>query len=315
MRVLDVVSIDTGYAHAVHPLIVPGSHGEPLLLTVWGDGSDIRRWDVRSGDVVWRYADELPGCNNCVLVSLPDGRCVLAVSTEDGVERWDALTGELLGGVCLADVTTIWGLAAGALPDGRTALVGASYDGTVHRWDPASGELLGPVLRGHSGMVLSVGLVHLSTSQAVIVSGDDSGFLRRWDAVTGDPLGEPVAGHARQVNIITPLASNGTRKLFASCDSEGEIRRWDAATGEQVGKPLTTGTNVYVMATACPAGTPVLFAAGADGRIATWNVTTGEPVEAPLRGVSIAPLDRPDGTALLVTGTSRGEMIVSALTE
>ncbi|MBM9507889.1 WD40 repeat domain-containing protein [Actinacidiphila acididurans] len=312
MRVVDVLSIDTGYAHAVHPLIASGADGEPLLFTIWGNGSEIRRWDVRSGEVVRRYAEELPGCNDSVLASLPDGRRVLAVATEDGVERWDALTGEPLGGVYPMG-KTIWGLAAGALPDGRTVLVGAGHDGTVHRWDPATGEPLGPVLRGHRPSVLSVGLVRLPTSQAVIVSGDDSGFLRRWDAVTGDPLCEPVLGHASQVDIIVPLASDGARRLFASCDSAGEMCLWDAATGEQAGGALTTVADVYVMATACPARTPLLFAAGADGRIAAWNVTTREPVDVSLSGVSVALLDRPDGTVVVATGTSRGGITLCSL--
>jgi WD40 repeat protein len=312
--VLDVLSIDTGYAYAVHPLIVSGADGEPLLFTIWGNGSEIHRWDIRSGDVVWRYAEELPGCNDSVLASLPDGRRILAVSTEDGVERLDALTGEVLGGA-YPEGMTIWGLAAGAMPDGRAVLVGAGHDGTVHRWDPASGEPLGPVLRHHRGSALSVGLVHLPTSQVIIVSGDDAGFLRRWDAVTGDPLGGPVAGHASQVRIIVPLPSNGARQLFASSDSVGEICLWDAVTGGQVGETLATTPETFVMATACPARTPLLFAGGSDGRIACWNVTTAEPVDIPLRGVSVACIDRPDGTTLVATGTSRGEITVCLLSE
>jgi hypothetical protein len=42
VRVLDVLSIDTGYAYAVRPLIVSGADGEPFLFIMWGNGSDIR---------------------------------------------------------------------------------------------------------------------------------------------------------------------------------------------------------------------------------------------------------------------------------
>ncbi|MFJ9900856.1 RHS repeat-associated core domain-containing protein [Streptomyces sp. NPDC091280] len=314
VRVLEMLSIDTGYAHAVHPMIQSGMGAETLLVSTWGNGPEIHRWDLKNGVSVWDSAEELPGCNGAVLVSLPDGRRTLAVSTEEGVERWNALTGEPLEGLYSAE-STVWGLAAGTLPDGRTVLVGAGNDGTVHRWDVASGEPFGPPLRGHGTTVLSVGLVHLSVSKAVIVSGDDSGFLRRWDAVTAEPIGAPIAAHASQVNVITPLVTGGTRKLFASSDADGEICRWDAITGEQVGGPLTAGADVYTLATACPGGMSLLLAAGAGGGVVAWNAITDEVVNVSLPGVSVAALDQPDGSALVVTGTSQGNITVWSLSE
>lgn len=313
LRALEVSAINTGYAHAVSSEVAFGPDGENLLVSTWGDGLEIRRWDIASGDSIWRYAEELPGCNDVVLVTFPDGRRILAMSTEDGVERWNALTGERLDVPDSFDWITIWDLATGTLPDGRTVLVGASNNHTVYRWDPASGEPLGDPLRGHGTSVMSVGLVHLPESETLIVSGDDAGFLRRWNAVTGDPIGVPVKGHPSQVNIISPLAGVGRQKLFASSDAEGTICRWDAVTGEQVGEPLTTGADVHVLATACPGLTPLLLAAGPSGRISAWHAVTGEPVDLSLRGLSVATLDQPDGTTLVVTGTSQGEIVIYSL--
>jgi WD40 repeat protein len=178
-----------------------------------------------------------------------------------------------------------------------------------------SGEPLGAPLRGHGTTVLSVGLVHLSKSKTLIVSGDDAGYLRRWDAVTGDPIGDPVEGHASQVNIISPLAAVDGRKMFASSDAGGEICRWDAVTGERVGEPLTTGSDVHVLATACPGNTPLLLAAGPSGYIYAWHAITGEPVDLSLPGISVAALEQPDGSALVATGTSRGEIVIYSLSE
>lgn len=313
MRALEALSIETGQTSAALSLVDRAPDGGVLLVSTWGLGPEIHRWDMRNGESVWHRVEELPEYNDVVLASLSDGRCILAVSTEDGVERWNALTGEPLNGI-EPEGYTVWGLAAGHLPDGRTVLVGAGNNHTVHRWDAATGDPLGPPLRGHHTTVLSVGLVHLSASSVVIVSGDDSGFLRRWDAVTGDPIGDPVAGHAAQVNIIAPLASNGGRKLFASSDAKGEICWWDATTGEQLGGPFTTGAEVYALATACPGGTPLLLAAGANQQTGAWNVITGEQVGLSLRGVSVAALDQPDGTTLVATGT-QGEVIVYSLSE
>ncbi|MFJ9714163.1 WD40 repeat domain-containing protein [Streptomyces sp. NPDC101234] len=283
-----------------------------ILLSTWGIGPEIHRWDIGSGDSVWHSVERLPGYNDSVLASLTRGRYILAVSTEDGVECWNALTGESMSGVYPA-VSTVWRLAAGTLPKGQAILVGAGHAGAVHRWDADSGEPLGPPLLGHATPVLSVGLGYLSESEAVIMSGDDAGFLRRWDAKTGNPLGDPVSGHASQVNIIAALPLNSVRNAFASSDAEGEICRWDAATGEQIGAPLATGMEVYTLATLCPGGTPLLLAAGSSGVVDVWNAITGEPVNIPLRGISVAAIDQPDGTSLVVTGTSQGEMIVYSL--
>ena len=315
LRARELLTITSGYAHAVRPLVEAVPDGENLLVSTGGDGAEIHRWSIASGDSMWRCEAELPGCNDVVLFSLPDGRRIVAVATEDGVERWNAVTGEPLDGLDSSSAGwTVWGLAAGTLPDGRSALVGAGNNGAVQRWDAASGEPMGAPLRGHGTTVMAVGLMHLSVAETVIVSGDDSGFLRRWNAESGDPIGDPAAGHASRVGIIVPLPGVGARKLFASSAAD-EICRWDMATGEQVGGPLTTGADVFSLATACPGGTPLLLAAGADGQVVTWNANTGEPSGITLRGVHVAALDQPGGTALVVTGTSQGEIIVYSLSE
>ncbi|MFK0113536.1 WD40 repeat domain-containing protein [Streptomyces sp. NPDC091217] len=312
VRVVEVASLHTGCLHAVHPLVAADPKEGVILLSTWGIGPEIRRWDIGSGDSLWDSVEELPGCNDSVLASLTPGRCILAVSTEDGVERWNALTGAPMSGVYSAE-STVWRLAAGSLPNGQAMLVGAGHGGAVHRWDADSGEPLGPPLLGHATTVLSVGFGYVSESEAVIMSGDDSGFLRRWDAKTGNPLGDPVAGHASQVNIVAAVPLNRVRNAFASSDADGEICRWDAATGEQIGAPLATGMEVYTLATVCPGGTPLLLAAGSNGVVGMWNAITCEPMGIPLRGISAAAIDQPDGTSLVVTGTSQGEMIVYSL--
>ena len=312
VRVVEVASLPTGHQHAVHPLLQADPKEGAILLSTGGSGPEIHRWDIGTGDSIWHSVEELPGYNGSILASLPRGRCVLAVSTEEGVERWSAQTGEPMSGVYSAE-STVWSLAAGTLPEGQAMLVGAGHSGAVHRWDADSGEPIGPPLLGHATTVLSVGLGYLSPSEAVIMSGDDSGFLRRWDARTGNPLGDPVAGHASQVNIIAALPLNDVGNGFASSDSEGEICRWDAATGERIGAPLATGTEIYALATVCPGGSPLLLAAGADGAVVMWNAVTGEPEGISLRGISVAAVDQPDGTSLVVTGTAQGEMIVYSL--
>lgn len=314
LKAVEVLTVSTGHRNAVRPLMVPGSDGPGLLVSLTGAEPAMHGWDLGTGAPLWSCVEELPGCNDAVLAGLPDGRRILAVSTEDGVERWDALTGDPLDGLDASD-WTIWGMDAATCADGRTVLVGAGHNHAVYRWDLATGEQLGTPLRGHDTSVLAVGLVRLSATDAVIVSGDDAGWLRRWDAASGAPLGLPVQGHSSLVKSISQLAAADGRSLFASSDAEGVISRWDAVTGDRVGAPLTTGSDVHHLTTACPNGIPLLLAAGAGDGIRAWHAGTGELIDLALPGVSVAALDRPDGTTLVAVGTAQGEIVIHSVSE
>ncbi|MFF3517789.1 WD40 repeat domain-containing protein [Streptomyces sp. NPDC002573] len=314
LRAVEVLTINTGHLNAVRPMVVPGVDGPDLLVSITGMEPVIHAWDLSTGESLWFSMEELPGCNDAALAALPDGRRILAVSTEDGVERWNALTGDPLDGLDSSD-RTIWGMDTAAFPGGRTILLGAGHNHAIYRWDVASGEEMGAPLRGHNTSVRAVGLIRLSVTDAVIVSGDDDGYLRRWDAVTGAPIGLPVEGHSSLVKAICHLVTVDGRSLFASSDAEGEISRWDAVTGERVGAPLAAGSDVQFLATACPSGTPLLFAAGVSGVIQTWHAYTGEVIDLSLSGVSVAALDQPDGTTLVAVGTARGEVVIYSVSE
>lgn len=314
LKAVEVLAIDTGRPNAVRPIMGPGVDGAALLVSIAGAEPVIRGWDLSTGASLWSSMEELPDCNDAVLVGLPDGRRILAVSTEDGVERWDALTGDPLDLLDSSD-WTIWGMKSASFPDNRTVLLGAGQNHAIYRWDLATGEQVGAPLRGHNTSVLSVEFIRLSTTDSVIVSGDDAGYLRRWDAVTGAAIGLPVEGHSSAVRAISHLATTGGGRLFASSDAHGEISRWDAVTGERVGEPLATTSDVHLLATACPSGTPLLLAAGASGTIRTWHAYTGELIDLSLSGVSVAALDQPDGTTLVAAGTAQGEIKVYSVSE
>ncbi|GGM94954.1 WD40 repeat domain-containing protein [Streptomyces fuscichromogenes] len=310
VRAVEVLTVETGYSNAVLPLAVAGGNGADVLISISGGTPEINRWDLGNFASLWCSTEELPGYNSAVLAGLSGGQCILAVSTEEGVERWNALTGEPLE--CL-ESTTIWGMEVAAFPDGRAALLGAGQNCAVYRWDIASGEELGAPLLGHTSSVLTVGLVRRSAQEAVIVSGDDAGYLRRWDATTGAPIGLPIKGHTSAVKAISCLGMVDGRSLFASSDATGDIFRWDGETGERVGNPLATGVDVHRLATACPGGIPLLFAAGNQGIIRTWHAYTGERIDFPLSGVSITAFDQVDGSAFIAVGTVQGEIIVYSL--
>ncbi|MER5510908.1 WD40 repeat domain-containing protein [Streptomyces sp. NPDC002766] len=314
LKAVEVLTINTGHSEATRPILVPGTEGPGLLVSITGMQPIIHGWDIATGASLWSFTEELPGVNDAVLAGLPDGRSILAVSTEDGVERWSGITGAPLDGVDSSE-WTIWGMDAGTFPGGRTVLLGAGHNHAVFRWDAISGEQLGAPLRGHETSVRAVGLVGLSATDAVIVSGDDAGYLRRWDAITGDPIGVPVEGHGSLVSSISRLPAIDGRSLFASTDAEGEVSRWDAVTGERVGDPLKAGSDAHLLTTACPGGIPLLLSAGPSSGIQAWHAWTGEAINLSLPGVSVAALDQPDGTTLIAVGASQGEIRLYSVSE
>src|SRR5260221_2580039 len=112
-------------------LLTLSPQGEMLLAVRLGDGT-IGCWDAGSGEQRWRVLDG-SGAFSLAVIRPPGGRMLLASGGEDGVCRWDLLTGEPLPGN-LAEGNTIWSGAAGALPDGRSILPAAGH---AHPWYPS----------------------------------------------------------------------------------------------------------------------------------------------------------------------------------
>lgn len=306
----EITRISSGFGQAVRPVLGAGRDGQALLFSSVPSGSELHRWNLGTGEMVWRYDEGMSGCNDLALVRLPDGGLALAVATEDGIEWWDAWTGQY----CperIWEGWTIWSLTAGLLPDGRPLLVGAGHNGAAYRWDGLNGELLGssPGGDGTGRMVLAVGFVPLPDGAGMIVSGDEDGRIWRWDAVSGDPVGVTIEGHTSRIQKIQALPTAG-EPGFVSTDPEGLLRRWNAVTGSPVGPPIETGTDVFTLATASVEGTGLFFAAGADEIVRAWEVDTGKPVELSVPGVVVSALAQPDGTVLLATSTIRGDILV-----
>lgn len=60
----------------------------------------------------------------------------------------------------MENVSTVWDVAAGALPDGRSFFAGAYHvRQLVHRWDAVTGNPLSAPLVGHKGCVMAVAVV------------------------------------------------------------------------------------------------------------------------------------------------------------
>ncbi|MGI8336383.1 WD40 repeat domain-containing protein [Actinomadura scrupuli] len=296
---------------AVGPsLLTLSPQGEMLLAARLGDGT-IGCWDAGSGEQRWRVPDD-SGAFSLTVIRPPGGRMLLASGGEEGVYRWDLLTGEPLPGN-LSDGDTIWSVAAAALPDGRSILAGAGNDHLVYRWDAVTGQPIGEPLAGHRICVKSIDVLTLPGGVILIASGGEDEAIRFWDAVSGEPIGTALKGHSFQVSSLTSTTLPSGQILLASSDHEGDIRRWDAVTREPIGRPIHTARwGGPVIAGPAPGGAR-LFALCEDKIIRQFNPLTGALIDDSLHGNDIAVGQYPDGTTIIATSAYQEDITLQPL--
>ena len=117
-------------------------------------------------------------------------------------------------------------VCAVVLPDGRTLLVSAGFDGTVRLWDPSTGDPVGDPLTGHDGWVNAVCAVVLPDGRTLLASAGFDGTVRLWDPSTGDPVGDPLTGHDGWVNAVCAVVLPGGRTLLASAGNDRSVLLW-----------------------------------------------------------------------------------------
>ncbi|MFV5998415.1 WD40 repeat domain-containing protein [Streptomyces sp. NPDC056231] len=246
--------------------------------------------------------------HNGALAHLPDGRLILATSGPDGLHRWDAATGQSLGRV--DDATTIWQVTTALSASGRTVFLGAGIDGHLHRWDAATGEPAGPAWECNRGYVITLTTLNLPDGTPLVVTGGEDDTVRRWHAETGESVGEPlpVSADGRVFNLSSCRLPD-RRVLLVAHDDEHAIHRWDAATGKAFGPPIPTGDRFPHTISVVPvAGSPRVIVAYDDDTVRQWNALTGEQLALPHPGYAATAALRPDGTAVLATGSRDGAL-------
>ncbi|GAA3482945.1 hypothetical protein GCM10018966_093760 [Streptomyces yanii] len=284
--------------------------GRELLFTAGceGDG-EMRCWDTLSGRRVVDFeADPWLIVHNGALAHLPDGRLILATSDPEGLHRWDAATGQSLGRV--DDATTIWQVTTAISASGRTLFLGAGIDGHLHRWDAATGEPDGPAWECNRGYVITLTTLNLPDGTPLVVTGGEDDTVRRWHAETGESVGEPlpVSADGRVFNLSSCRLPD-RRVLLVAHDDEHAIHRWDAATGKAFGPPIPTGDRFPHTTSVVPvAGSPRVIVAYDDDTVRQWNALTGEQLALPHPGYAATAALRPDGTAVLATGSRDGAL-------
>ncbi|MFD0263544.1 WD40 repeat domain-containing protein [Kitasatospora indigofera] len=313
MSGVDGMRITGAHEGSAGPVLLAADPEGQVLLVSTNDGRDgVCRWDADTGALRWRSSNDLWGVNSLAAVRLPGGRWVVAAAGDHGVDRWDALTGDALPGRELQS-DTVWAVAAAYLRGGQAMLIGAGHGGEVHRWDPASGTALGAPLAGHGISVKCVAAQELPDGVTMIASGGEDGRVHRWDAASGEALGVPLEGSGWTFSQVAMLPMTRGNTLIAACDTNGFLYRWDATSGEPIGSPVEMGAYAPMLSAIHLHGQPVLVTSGEDEIVRLRNAVTGRLIDDSLTGIAASSTVRADGSVLIATGTSGGDVALRRL--
>ncbi len=209
--------------------------GRALLAVGTSEGA-VWLWDAATATPFaepFRHSDG-KRTSSVALVTLADGRTLLASAGVEGVQVWNVRTRSSLGDAVPANVME---LAFGTLSDGRTLLAGAGGGPLVGGpqvwlWDAKTRKPFGAPLslnkpRYRSDSMSSVAFGVLPGGRTLLASGGDDGVVGLWDPTAGTLVGE-FAGHGSQVSSVAFGTLPDGRTLLASgVGLEVAARLWD----------------------------------------------------------------------------------------
>jgi len=184
-----------------------------------GYDTDIRIWDVATGDLVRVLKGHAAYIDQMDLS--PDRRLLVSASRDRTARIWDVATGETLQILegHTAELKDVLFLGDGA------RLVTSASDLSLRVWDVASGEPM-QTLRGHTSAPVRLALSHDGSRLA---SGDTNGKVLLWDTASLETKGELDLGSKPG---FLQFLEDGT--LLASVTTTGYRGRHGLAPSEHV---------------------------------------------------------------------------------
>ncbi len=178
-------------------------NGQMLALAPLNNGPGLALVDMPSGRVRWENRSLTDALS---LAFSPDGRRIVAGSSEGTIATFDTQSGRRLAGPRLAHPRFVDAVAFA--PDGRIILSGG-HEGTVRLWDAADLRPLGGPLRVSDN---AGAFATFSADGASILALDATSRITTWDATIGEWLARAcsIAGRRdftpeeRTVFSITP---------------------------------------------------------------------------------------------------------------
>jgi WD40 repeat protein len=196
--------------------------GQRLAAAV-GTGTALRLevWDLKTG----KKERDLGGHKKTIwsVAFSSDGKRIVSAGEEPVVKVWDAVTGDRLLDLKVADLKPDdeFFCRAEFSPDGDR-VVTAGSDRLVRVWDARKGTEL-RTLVGHTGLVYRA--VFSPNGKEIASAGGDR-TVRRWDAAAGRPLAVYRGHDAAVLDVV--FWPDGRRLASASADRT--VKVWDAAS-------------------------------------------------------------------------------------
>ncbi|SOD61610.1 WD domain-containing protein, G-beta repeat-containing protein [Streptomyces zhaozhouensis] len=206
------------------------------IATVKGEGPPLFvassgiHWD---GVRVWGLSGEEPpveldaGSIWGLATASVDGRSLVAGGGEEGVEVWDAATGEQVASFYVDDEERAYAVALSQL-DGRPVVVAGTDSGKVYVFDLSGDEDDDPIHEpstGHEGSINALDATVVG-DRAVAVTGGEDGTVRIWDLANGRQVGPPLTGHDWSVEAVV-VTTMQDRPVALTAGRDGVVRIWD----------------------------------------------------------------------------------------
>jgi WD40 repeat protein len=259
-----------------------------------GDNASLKVWDAVNGTPIHALGTHGLGGNGIAFVGFsPDGRLALTSDRENGLEFWDADTGQLV-----RSFKPKFSTPTAISPDASRVLAQESFGG-LKLWDIATGQ----PLRAFEGRSYPVSSVASSPDGTRLLTVDNR--MRLWDSVNGR-MERTIEEPAPNSVVFSP---DGARLLTSGYNSVG---LWDTVTGQRVTRLKAPpsdrvafsadGSRLFALATDPPPRTPDK-SADRESAVIVWDAAGGRPVRAfkvrSAVGLHGPAAFSPDGTRLL----------------
>jgi WD40 repeat protein/tRNA A-37 threonylcarbamoyl transferase component Bud32 len=279
----------SGHTNEVHPV---GFSPDGTQVLTGGWDNTLRMWDAETGAQLWQATT---GMNSLGLAFLPDGKQALVGGSGGTLQLFDTATGKAGLQLNVIGTSEVGGLAVS--PDGKWALLAASWQRQVILWDLATVR----VQRRFNGHTDAVQSVDWSRDGKLALSSSNDRTVRLWDVKTGQQV-RVFTGHVGQVwrAVFSP---DGQSVLSASHDST--VRLWDTETGEAI-RVLKGHKGIVYTVAFTPDGRRAV-SAGQDRTVRVWDLDSGEELarfeghKGDVVGLAVSP----DGSRAVTSSRDR----------
>jgi WD40 repeat protein len=259
---------------------------------VRGMTTDARDWgpgEVRLTEVTprsWNAQDPTLKPNSLALLTLADGRQLLASADDSAAHVWSVRDGSPIRTV-VGHSERVLSVALVTLADGRLVLATGGLDGFARAWDVGEGEVVRELKMEDRTPVNAVAWVRPPGDVPWLVTAGDDAMVRVWNPKWGETVAELELGEPRMDvvwSVATAVLADGHVCVVAGAylDLTLSVHVWDVTAGKTLHQltidkahPHTAAVHVDMVTVADGS---FRFAAAAGSAVWVWDGLTGDVV-------------------------------------